>query len=76
MIAAAVRVGSRRSTMYKGRLTQRHDPDAEQHLAGDDAVVVDLHPQDAHEQGEREEHAHPHDVVKLLAQVHPVGSPL
>ena len=33
MIAAAVRVGSRRSTMYIGRLTSATIADAEQHLA-------------------------------------------
>ena len=34
MMAAAVRVGSRRSTMYIGRLTSATIADADQHLAG------------------------------------------
>ena len=63
MIAAAVRVGQPALDDVHGEVDESHDADADQDLAHDDAVVVDLYPQDAREQGEREEHAHPHGVV-------------
>ena len=75
MTVAAARADSRRSTMYMGRLTSADEGDADEHLAEHDAVVVDLYPEDAGEQREREQHAHPHGVVQLRAQVHAVARP-
>ena len=58
-----------------GQVDQRDEGDADEHLAEHHAVVVDLYPEDAGEQREREQHAYPHGVVQLRAQVHAVASP-
>ena len=59
-----------------GEIDERHDGDAEQHLGDHHVMVVYLHPEDAREERDREQHAYPQGVVKLAAQVHPVGPAL
>ena len=48
------------------------DDNADENLARHHAVVVGLYPEDAGEQREGEQHAHPHDVMQLSTKVHDV----